>query len=672
MSDTKSHTISDKKYRQMANALRFLAVDAVEQAQSGHPGLPMGMADVATVLFDKHLTFNPAQPHWHNRDRFVLSAGHGSMLLYGLGYLCGYKDLPLSQLKEFRQLNSRTAGHPELGEADIVETTTGPLGQGLANAVGMAMAEQILAAQFGAKLIDHRTFVLCGDGCLMEGISQEAINLAGCLGLAKLVVLFDDNKISIDGNTSLSSVEDQAGRFAAAGWHTLNADGHCYDSIHTAFAEATAEQSKPSFIAFRTTIGYGSPNRSGTNKAHSDPFGAEEIAATRKALGWKHKPFIIPPAIRSHWQQTAKRGKTAFKKWQADLNQSPKKQALLNQLGNNLPTGWAEPLVRLRQSSALTKPTEATRASSGKVLEAITPVIPALVGGSADLSGSNKTLTKALGIYQPNKAGRYIHFGAREHAMAAVMNGMSAHGGIIPYGGTFFIFLDYCKNSIRLAALMKLRVIFVATHDSIGVGEDGPTHQPIEQLASMRATPNLLVLRPADAVETAECWELALANKNGPSVLVLTRQALPTVRKSGDQNMSAHGGYEILPATNPHLCLMASGSEVSLALGAAKTLKQKHQLSARVVSIPCFELFNRQSQAQQKSLLGEGIPRIAIEAASPLGWGTYIHGLGSAGGKFIGMKSFGASAPAGDLFNHFGITENHITATAIQLCENKC
>lgn len=658
-------------YKQMANVIRFLAVDAVETAKSGHPGLPMGMADVAAVLFDKFLKFDPADPKWADRDRFVLSAGHGSMLLYALGYLCGYEDLPLEQLKKFRQLGSRTPGHPEYGVTSIVEVTTGPLGQGLANAVGMAIAERLLAAEFGDELCDHRTFALVGDGCLMEGISQEAAALGGHLRLAKLTVMFDDNKVSIDGSTAIAASEDHRARFAANGWHTINVDGHCHDSIAAALSQAAAETERPSFIAFRTTIGYGSPGRGGTNKAHSDPFGDEEIAATRKALGWQHPPFAVPKPILARWRQTGKFGGDLNSAWRKRLGDSKRGREFSARLNGDLPEGWTEALVNFRRTAVGQKPTKATRAASGEVLGLLTPKIKALVGGSADLSGSNNTKSADLTPFTHSEVGRYIHYGAREHLMAAAMNGMAAHGGIIPYGGTFLIFLDYCRNAVRLAALMKLRVILVATHDSIGLGEDGPTHQPIEQLVGLRAVPGLLVLRPADAVETAECWELALAHKNGPSVLVLTRQAVPTLRRDGDENLSAFGGYEIKSVKNPEVSLLASGSEVATAWAAAVLLGREHKIAAKVVSIPSFALFDRLGAKQKRRILGDGIPRVGVEAASPLGWGEYLYGLGSGGGAFVGMTDFGASAPGGELFEHFGLTPQNVAAAALKLLSVK-
>ncbi len=651
-------------YRLMANALRFLALDAVEKAQSGHPGLPMGMADVATVLFSEFLKFDPKNPKWPDRDRFVLSAGHGSMLLYGLGYLCGYEDLPLEQLKKFRRLGSVTPGHPELGEASITEITTGPLGQGIGNAVGMALAESLMEKEFGREICDHRTFVLVGDGCLMEGLSQEAAALAGHLGLNKLVALFDDNRVSIDGPTALTDSVDQCSRFAAAGWNTINADGHCHRSIREALAEAASARRKPTFIAFRTEIGYGSPE-AGTNRAHSDPMGREAIAAARKKLKWRSPPFVIPEDVLAGWRRLGRGDE--FKLWQKRLAASKKRRQFESRMKGELPEGWAEPLIELRRKAAGQRPEEATRASSGRALAALTSKVKALVGGSADLSGSNKTKTEDLTPFARGRPGRYIHYGAREHLMAAAMNGMAAHGGVIPYGGSFLIFLDYCRNSVRLAALMRLRVIFIATHDSIGLGEDGPTHQPVEQLAGLRAVPNLLTFRPADAVETAECWELALAHKNGPTALVLTRQAVPTHRSNGGENLSAMGGYEIKPAADCRVSLLASGSEVDTAMKAAALLKLRHKISAKVVSMPSFSLFDRLKEPQKRLILGENLPRVAVEAGSPFGWGQYLYGLGSGGGAFVGMDSFGASAPGPELYQHFGITPEKVAAAALKL-----
>ena len=644
----------DMNHRDMANAIRALAMDAVQQANSGHPGMPMGMADVATVLFTRFLKFDPAQPDWPDRDRFVLSAGHGSMLLYALLHLTGYEDMTMEELRNFRQLDSRTAGHPEYGHAAGIETTTGPLGQGLANAVGMALAERLLNARFGDALVDHHTYVIAGDGCLMEGVSHEAISLAGHLRLNKLIVLFDDNGISIDGSTDLAVSDDQIKRFEASGWSTAQVDGHDPEAVAAAL-EAARGSERPSLIACKTTIGYGAPNKQGTAATHGAPLGAEEIAAAREELGWPHAPFELPDEILSAWRAAGARGGAESAAWQARLDGSAAelRETFTRQMAGELPDGWQQALSAFKAEIAAEAPSVATRVSSQKTLEVLTAAIPEMIGGSADLTGSNNTKSKSQGVVAPGSFdGSYIHYGVREHGMAAAMNGIALHGGLIPYGGTFLIFTDYCRPSIRLSALMKQRVVYVMTHDSIGLGEDGPTHQPIEQLAALRAIPNLLVFRPADTIETAECWELALQAKESPSVLALTRQGLPTIRKAGPENLSAYGAYIMVPADSERqVTLLASGSEVHVAMEAQKMLREEG-ISAAVVSVPCWELFEQQPPHYRDEVLGPGTLHIAIEAACPFGWERWIE----SGGGFVGMRSFGASAPAKDLFKKFNVT----------------
>jgi transketolase len=648
----------------MANAIRALAMDAVEQAKSGHPGMPMGMADVATVLFTQFLKYDAQRPDWPDRDRFVLSAGHGSMLLYAVLHLTGYPDMTLDELRRFRQLGSRTAGHPEYGHAAGIETTTGPLGQGLGNAVGMALAERLLAARFGPELVDHYTYCLAGDGCLMEGISQEAITLAGHLRLAKLVVLFDDNKISIDGPTSLATSEDATLRFAAAGWRVLDVDGHDPETIAAALAEARKSDGRPTMIRCRTIIGYGAPNKAGTAATHGSPLGEKEVAGARQKLGWSHAPFVVPHEIVAAWRAAGARGSASCQAWTKRLEHSPQRAEFERVIGGELPAGFAAAIEALKAKAAAEKPKIATRQCSGNVLEELTKIMPELVGGSADLTGSVNTQTKAHKIVKAGDyGGGYIHYGVREHAMAAAMNGMALHRGVIPYGGTFLVFTDYCRPAIRLSALMGVRVIYVMTHDSIGLGEDGPTHQPIEHLAALRAMPGLQVFRPADMVETAECWALALASKDAPSVLVLTRQALPAVRTiHTKENLCARGAYVVAEATGPRrVSLLATGSEVSIAIDAQARLAREG-IEAAVVSMPCWSLFERQPAQYREQVLGAGTVRVAVEAAAGFGWERW---LGEAGG-FIGMKSFGASAPAGDLYKHFGITADAVVAAVKQ------
>jgi transketolase len=641
--------------KDMASAIRFLAMDAVEKAKSGHPGMPMGMADVATVLFGDFLKFDAAAPDWPDRDRFVLSNGHGSMLLYALLYLTGYPEMTIEEIRNFRQLGSRTPGHPEYGHAPGIETTTGPLGQGLANGVGMALAERMLAARFGADIVDHYTYVFVGDGCLMEGISQEAISLAGHLRLAKLVVLFDDNEISIDGATSLTSGDDQMARFRASGWHVQAIDGHDPAAIAAAVA-AARESDRPSMIACRTVIGYGAPTKQGTEATHGAPLGADEVAATRDALGWRHEAFSIPNDILDAWREIGAQSRRERDAWQArhDVLDEATREEFDRVVAGALPSGWQDALLALKKKLAADPPKIATRQASKNTLDVLAAALPELVGGSADLTGSN--LTKAAGmapVTAEDASGRYIYYGVREHAMGAVMNGMALHGGFIPFGGTFLVFTDYCRPAIRLSALMGLRVVYVMTHDSIGLGEDGPTHQPVEHLASLRAIPGLRVYRPCDASETAECWALALETQKSPSVLALTRQGVPAVRKSFTaDNLCAKGAYVVAEAEGARQAtLIATGSEVSIALAAREAL-QKEGIAAAVVSAPCLELFEAQDAAYKASVLGKGGLRVAIEAASPMGWDRFT----APDGLFVGMRSFGASAPADVLYGHFGIT----------------
>ena len=653
---------SDVTHDQMANAIRALSMDAVEAAKSGHPGMPMGMADVATVLFTKFLKFDPSQPEWPDRDRFVLSAGHGSMLLYALLYLTGYPEMTIDEIKQFRQLGAKTAGHPEYGHAPGIETTTGPLGQGLGNAVGMALAERHLAAEFGDEVVDHTTYVIAGDGCLMEGISHEAISLAGHLGLGKLIVFWDDNDISIDGPTSMTVSDDQVARFKAAGWDAQACDGHDPAAVAACIAAAQAND-QPSLIACKTTIAFGSPNKGGTAAAHGAALGADEIAATRKQLGWDHGPFEVPQDIMAAWRLAGARAAKAAADWQIRLDASANKAEFQRRIAGDLPANWLDAVNALKQRLADEASATATRNASQEALEVINPAVPETVGGSADLTGSVNTLTKDLGkLTSGNYGGRYVHYGVREHAMAAAMNGLALHGGVIPYAGTFFVFTDYLRPAMRLSALMGLRVVYVMTHDSIGLGEDGPTHQPVEHLASVRAMPNLMVLRPADAVETAECWSLALQNTAGPSLVVLTRQKLPALRTTHtDDNLCAMGGYEISPAEGEaRVSLLATGSEVSVAVEAQQLLADEG-VAARVVSIPCWELLEALDEEIRDQILGADTVRVAVEAGMSYGWDRYV----GSDGAFVGMTSFGASAPAPDLFEHFGITAREVAAAAI-------
>jgi transketolase len=643
--------------RTMANAIRALAIDAVEAAKSGHPGMPMGMADAATTLWRKYLKFDAADPNWADRDRFVLSAGHGSMLLYALLHLTGHERMDISDLKSFRQLHAVAAGHPEYREHSAIEMTTGPLGQGLATAVGMALAERLLAAKFGKSLVDHRTWVIAGDGCLMEGVSHEAGALAGHLKLNKLVVLFDDNSISIDGGTYLATSEDPLKRFAGYGWATRRIDGHDFNQLQAALNFAL-KSSKPVMIACKTIIGFGAPSKAGTAGVHGAALGGAEAEAAKRALGWEQLPFTVPEEVYAPWRAAGSRGSASRRAWLKRVAKHPQRAEFERVMAGQMPEGWVDAMALYKAALAEQKPKLATRQASQKALEVLVPAIPELVGGSADLTGSNLTLVKGMaGVSAENFAARYIYYGVREHGMAAAMNGIALHGGLIPYGGTFFVFSDYMRPSLRLAALMRVRVIHVLTHDSIGLGEDGPTHQPVEHLASFRAMPNVLVLRPADAMETAECWELALRNTSGPSLLVLSRQAVPALRLEANGCKSARGAYVLAEAEGKRdATLIATGTEVSLAMAARAKLVQEG-IQVAVVSVPSFELFLQQDESYQNAVLGDA-PRIGIEAASGFGWDRWL----GPDGIFIGMTGFGASAPAEALYEHFAITEAAIMA----------
>ncbi|MGR3480340.1 transketolase [Salipiger marinus] len=647
----------------MANAIRALTMDAVQQANSGHPGAPMGMADVAAVLFNRFVTLDPKQDRWPDRDRFVMSAGHGSMLVYAIHHLLGYDDMPMDQIRRFRQLGARTAGHPEYGHAKGIEMTTGPLGQGLATAVGMALAERMLNARFGDALVDHFTYVIAGDGCLMEGISHEAIDLAGHLRLGRLVLLWDDNGITIDGGTDLSTSTDQRARFAAAGWHVQAVDGHDKDAVAQAIELARTDP-RPSMIACRTVIGYGAPTKQGSHDVHGAPLGAEEIAAARRALDWPHPPFEIPEPVRGAWRAVAARGAAARQDWARRVAAHPQAEAFRAAQGPVDARALEAAMTAHKHRLSQDAPRVATRKASEMALEVVNATLPDTAGGSADLTGSNNTRTKGMRAVAPGDyAGRYIHYGIREHAMAAAMNGLALHGGLRPYGGTFLAFADYCRPAMRLSALMGVPVTYVMTHDSIGLGEDGPTHQPVETLASLRAMPNLLVLRPADAVETAESWALALAQTATPVVLCLSRQALPTVRtRHVEANLVARGAYVLRGAPHRDVTLIATGSEVELALAAADLLAAEG-IAAAVVSAPCFELFAVQGAEHRAEVLGDA-PRIGIEAAVRQGWDGLMLRPGDG---FVGMTGFGASAPAPDLYRHFGITAEAVADLARHL-----
>ena len=661
---------------QKAAAIRVLAMDAVEAANSGHPGMPMGMADVATVLFEKHLKFDASAPDWPDRDRFILSAGHGSMLLYALLHLTGYADMTLDELKNFRQWGSKTAGHPEYGHAKGIETTTGPLGQGLANAVGFAMAEEALRARFGKKVFDHHTYVIAGDGCLMEGISHEAIGLAGMQKLSKLTVLWDDNSITIDGKVELADITDQKGRFKAAGWKVLDCNGHDPEEIDRVLTLAR-ESKKPTLIACKTHIGFGAPTKQDTAKAHGSPLGADEIRATREIYGWPHGPFEIPGPIKSAWEGIGQRGGAERAEWEARMAElSPSRRTEIERvLSGGTPKKLAATIRALKKQISDSRPKVATRKSSEMVLEVVNPIAPETIGGSADLTGSNNTLTSDLGIFSPeNRKGRYVHYGIREHGMAAAMNGLALHGGIKPYGGTFLCFADYARGAMRLSALMGVPVTYVMTHDSIGLGEDGPTHQPVEHLAMLRASPNLNVFRPADTVETAEAWEIALTSATTPTVLALTRQNLPTVRTEHKvKNLTAQGAYVLRDAEGKRQAiLMATGSEVEIAL-AARDILQADGIGTRVVSMPCWELFEAQDEAYRRRVLPAGPVRVAVEAAVRFGWDRWLFGERGKREKsgFVGMHGFGASAPIGDLYREFGITPEAVAQKVRDLLEGR-
>ncbi len=663
MTNTTFETAGAKpSMRDMANAIRALSMDAVEAANSGHPGMPMGMADVATVLFTKFMKFDAAAPSWADRDRFVLSAGHGSMLLYSLLFLTGYPGVTIEDIKNFRQLGSKTAGHPEYDHMPGIETTTGPLGQGITTAVGMAIAERMMQARYGDAIADHYTYAIAGDGCLMEGISHEAIDLAGHLNLAKLIVLWDDNSITIDGSTAVSTSTDQLKRFEAAGWAVARVDGHNPAEIEAAIAKAKTA-GKPSLIACKTIIGYGAPNKQGSEKTHGAPLGKEEIAAARVQLGWPYPPFEVPAAILSAWREAGSRGKAERGAWEARLESKPEaeRREIAEFLAGNLPSAVSEKLAAFKADMIAQKPKLATRKSSEMVLQVINDATTATIGGSADLTHSNFTITKGMkSVKTGDFSGRYMHYGIREHAMGAVMNGIALHGGFVPYGGTFLVFSDYMRGSIRLSALMGLRVLYVLTHDSIGVGEDGPTHQPIEHLAMLRATPNLYVFRPADAVETAEAYETALASRRTPSAFALSRQNLAALRlEASAENLTAKGAYVLREAEGGRdITLLATGSEVELAVNAAEKLKAE-DIKAAVVSMPCWELFEQQPAGYQAQVLGTA-PRIAIEAAGRFGWDRWIAGNGT----FIGMNGFGASGPAPKVYEKFGITVDAVVAAA--------
>ena len=642
----------------MANAIRFLAADAVENANSGHPGMPMGASDFTTVLYSKFLKIDPKKPDWPDRDRLILSAGHGSMLLYAVNHLIGYEDMTIEQLKNFRQLGSITPGHPEYGNTLGVETTTGPLGQGISTAVGMAIAEKVLNNRFGDKLVNHNTYVIASDGDLMEGISHEAISLAGHLCLNKLIVLFDDNNISIDGSVDLSDSTDQLKRFEASGWSAERINGHNFKEIEKAI-KRTLVSNLPSLIACKTTIGLGAPTKSGQSSTHGSPLGKEEIAEMRKSLNWNYEPFEIPPEIKDAWHLAGLKNTSTRKDWENRLNKIDEKKGIKfkNTIKGNIPVGLNNVIMDLKKRFSNEEPNWATRKSSQEVLEAINPIIETTIGGSADLTGSNNTKTKDLGVLsKDNFQGRFIHYGIREHAMAAAMNGMALHKGILPYSGTFLVFSDYCRPAIRLASLMKLKVIHVMTHDSIGLGEDGPTHQPIEHLPSLRAIPNLKVFRPADATETAECWQLAIEN-SGPSIIALSRQGCIHVRNTYEENnKSSFGGYELSPSTeDAKVNIIATGSEISIALEVKEEL-EKEKISARVISMPCFEIFDQQEKEYKELVLGKNGIRVGIEASMGMGWNKYLGDKGI----FIGMNSFGASAPSNDLFNHFEINKESV------------
>lgn len=636
--------------KKMANAIRFLSADAINKSNSGHPGMPLGMADVATVLFAEYIKLNPTAPKWFDRDRFILSAGHGSMLLYSLLYLTGYKDISIEDIKNFRQFGAKTAGHPEYGHLDGIDMTTGPLGQGISSAVGMALAERMINARFGNKLCNHYTYVIAGDGCLMEGISEEAASLAGHLRLNKLIVFWDNNNITIDGTVDKASSTDQLARFKAIGWNTISINGHDYSEIRQAI-ETAQKSDKPTLIACKTTIGFGAPTKCGTSKCHGSPLGEEETAAMRKFLDWQYEPFVIPEDIFTAWQKTQERNKNVYNDWVNNATAAGKD--FQDFIANKLPQNWDNALNLVKKQAIAEQTKVATRKASEMCLKAIVPNIPEIVGGSADLAASNLTFVDGLKtVTRDDYNGNNIMYGIREHAMGAIMNGMALHGGVIPYGGTFFVFSDYMRPSQRLAALMGVRVVYVLTHDSIGVGEDGPTHQPIEHLASYRAMPNILTFRPCDVVETAECWQIALTEKNRPSILALSRQGVPLMRINAEENLSKKGAYIISSAKKERQAtIIATGTEVHIAVEAQKLL-EKEGIDVAVVSMPCMELFEEQTLQYQMQVLGNK-PVISVEAASTFGWNRYAQ-------KTIGIDSFGASAPADKLYEYFGLTARNI------------
>ena len=655
-------------FKNLTNAIRFLSIDAVQKANSGHPGLPMGMADVATVLFKYYLRFNPKNPSWINRDRFVLSAGHGSMLLYSLLYLTGYKSISIKDIQNFRQLNSICAGHPEYEKNSGIETTTGPLGQGLSNAVGMAIAEEIMKKKFSSSLINHKTYVVASDGDLMEGISHEAMSLAGHLKLKNLIVLFDNNKISIDGSTELSVSDNYKKRFESYGWSFQEINGHNEKQISKAIKKSLSSK-KPSLISCKTIIGYGSPNKAGKASSHGAALGEEEVQLVRKKLNWKFDPFVVPKEILNEWKKIGEKGILLEKKWNSVYNKKNKKikEEFSRTVNNKLPKDFNKIIEQQKKKFFALKQNIASRQASANCLEEIVKNLPELVGGSADLSGSNNTKTKHSIIVKPgNFNGNYIHYGVREHGMAGIMNGMTLHGGVLPYGGTFLIFSDYCKPSIRLSALMGLKVIYIFSHDSIGLGEDGPTHQPIEHLAHLRAIPNLNVFRPADIIETLECWEIALKSSTNPSVIALSRQKIPFVTEIlTNKNMSSFGGYELKKTnSNPEITLIASGSEVEIAIDALHKLKEAN-INSKVVSMPCQELFDKQPKEYREKIIEKNSKKISIEASSVFGWEKYVGSEGSS----VGIKSFGKSGPYKEIYEDFNLTSNNVVMIAKKMLE---
>jgi len=650
-------------FKDLSNAIRFLSIDAIQKANSGHPGLPMGMADVATVLFKYYLRFNPKNPSWINRDRFILSAGHGSMLLYSLLYLTGYKSISIKDIQNFRQLNSICAGHPEYEKNSGIETTTGPLGQGLSNAVGMAIAEEIMKKKFGSSLINHKTYVIASDGDFMEGISHEVMSLAGHLKLKNLIVLFDNNKISIDGSTRLTVSDNYKKRFESYGWSFQEINGHNEKQISKAIKKSLSSK-KPNLISCKTIIGYGSPNKSGKASSHGAALGEKEVKLVRKKLNWKFEPFVIPKEILNEWKKIGEKGISQEKNWNTVYGKKSKKikDEFSRIINNKLPKDFDKIIEEQKKKFFDLKPNIASRQASANCLEEIIKNLPELVGGSADLSGSNNTKTKYSTILRPaNFNGNYIHYGVREHGMAGIMNGMALHGGVLPYGGTFLIFLDYCKPSLRLSAFMGLKVIYIFSHDSIGLGEDGPTHQPIEHLAHLRAIPNLNVFRPADIIETLECWQIALKSSTNPSVIALSRQKIPFVTETlTNKNMSSLGGYELKKTnSNPEITLIASGSEVQIAIDALDKLKEAN-INSKVVSMPCQELFDKQSKDYREKVIEKNSKKISIEASSIFGWEKYVGSEGSS----LGIKTFGKSAPYKTIYEDFNLTSNSVVMIA--------